>query len=211
MKEENRQQLEQALRQLPVYQPGEQLWSEIDLKLSLAREQRKLKEAVQQLPVYAPPSSVWTQIASQLPGAPQPGRVIQLAQRSWVRVAAVVLFIFGGYYIWQNAQNTSGEIVRVTLVAEPVADLNVFTASDPFEEEDENLIQEAVQLFSNSYLAKSQNQYDVLMSEWEELSAARTSIKEALSLYGKDPGLIQELKDIELARSELIRKMSKWI
>jgi len=211
MKEQNRNALETALKNLPEYRPQEGVWYAIDRELFRQEEEQKLQSALAGLPAHTPPDSLWDRIVAALPANQKQGSSVRVLRIHLARVAAAAVFLLSGYMVWDLYIRSPEEKVTFALVAEPMgAWETAFRPGDPIEE-DENLIRKAVAMFKESVGAKLGDQYDVILAEWQELNDAKQALEEALEVYGHDPDLVRELKDIELARSEVVRRMARFI
>lgn len=210
MKEKNTNNLKAALRALPTYTPDSSVWTGIEQELYRKEEQEKLQLAIQELPEHTPPASLWSKIAKALPSAESSVNVRYIGRRTLTRAAAIAVLLVGSYWVLSSLVFGSREMVTFTLAAEPY-EMDQVIIDDAGDDSDERMIQEALTLFSKSLNARQGGNYDLLISEWEELNTARTELQEIIEVYGDDPELIRELKDIELARSEIIRKMARWI
>ncbi len=211
MKEQNRNALESALKKLPEYGPEEGVWHAIDRDLFRLEQRQKLQTGLAELPAHTPPDTLWDRIAQDLPAGKEKKPVWRVLRRDLARVAATAVFLLCGYLVWDFYIQSPQEQVTFALVAEPIGEWQAsFQSGDPIAA-DENLIEEAVTMFKQSVGARLGDQYNIILSEWEELNDAKQALEEALELYGQDPDLVRELKDIELARSEVVRKMARFI
>ena len=68
MAEHNRHTLENALQQLPQYDPPASLWSQIEAVLEENGAATGLSDALKQLPAYPPPPQVWQAVEQALRG-----------------------------------------------------------------------------------------------------------------------------------------------
>jgi hypothetical protein len=211
MKEQNRNTLKAALSHLPEYSPEDGVWSAIDRDLFQREEHRKLQKALAELPAHTPPDSLWDRIASALPDDREERPVLRVFRRNLARAAAAAVFLLTGYLVWDFYIHSPEEQVTFALVAEPMGEWEAsFLSQEPIAT-DENLIEEAVTMFKESVAARLGDQYQIILAEWQELNDAKQALEEALEVYGQDPDLVRELKDIELARSEVVRKMARFI
>ena len=129
MNERNRETLQWAIRQLPVYQPTEALWHQLEAVLPLEdepdlltapvntwdkideelqyheteRNRNILKEALAALPVYQAPQSLWQGLKDML-GESETAKQIPLWRQMANRAAAVaaVLILFSAAF-WIQA------------------------------------------------------------------------------------------------------------
>jgi len=223
MKELNKHTLIEALASLPEYEPPSSIWKAIDQELVLQKsvaelEQHEppnsvwdniqndlvLQKSIAELPEYAPPASVWDNIESELPAA-QPqrtGRVVPL--RRWVRYAAaaavlIALTIFGLNSI--SVENTPDS--QLSYSVETVED-------DVLKKdwnEDEDAFDYLLNICKERVLACDNPEFKSLKMELEELNDAKAMLEEAIGAYGTDAGLIAEMRDIEFARTDIVKRM----
>ena len=66
--EQNRENLQQAISQLPEYQPPAGLWDAIAGELDF---DQTLEKPLQELPVYTPPADIWDSLAARMEQAPE--------------------------------------------------------------------------------------------------------------------------------------------
>jgi hypothetical protein len=195
MQEKNRQYLETAINQLPVYEPDEAVWSNIAHEL-------EVQEAIPQLPSYAPPVEVWETIHAQLESEAQEktGRIRQLRPR-WAAAASVAVLIIAGLWLWPKNQSGDQFTYEATTVEA------VFVTQNDWDT-DEEALQMVVQTYRNDPLARQNDQYDAMLSEWEELNSAKEEIKAMMDQYGHDSRLVRQLGSIERDRSAVVKEMA---
>lgn len=66
--EQNRENLQQAISQLPEYQPPAEVWEIIAEQLDF---DQTLEKPLQELPVYTPPAEIWDSLAARMEQAPE--------------------------------------------------------------------------------------------------------------------------------------------
>lgn len=223
MKEINKHTLIEALASLPEYEPPSVIWDAIDQELVLQKGVGALEEyeppssvwdniqndlvlqkSVAELPVYEPPTSVWENIAKELPSEkPQrTGRVVTM--KKWVRYAAAAailgaLTIFGLNLISTETTNEAQLTYSVETVEDDVLkkDWN----------EDEDAFEYLLNICKERVLACENPEFKSLKLELEELNDAKAMLEEAIGAYGTNADLIAEMKEIEFARTDIVKRM----
>lgn len=208
MKEKNKQYLEQAIEKLPAYEPPAFVWDKISAQMDTSDKDRTWHEAIGQMRTYEPPASVWHQIQWSLDNEKNASghtRRLYLYLRMATAAAAVALLILA-FNFWsrhQPAPSVAYTIEEKTIpaAAEFTADWNA----------DEDLIDEVITLFEESPKANTSSSFQTLREELSELNEAKEELEMLMEKYGKDAGTIQELKEIELERSDVIKQMASLI
>lgn len=198
MQEQNRQYLEAAIKQLPIYEPDEAIWGNIAHELDV-------QKAIPQLPSYEPPSGVWSNINTQLESDVQKKTGVVRRLRPYLAVAAsVAVLIIAGLSLWPKLSQ-GDEFTYESSVVEAV-----FVAQNDWDADDEALSR-AVQTYRNDPLAKQNPQYEDMLEEWEELNSAKEEIKAMMEQYGQDSRLVRQLSTIERDRSAVVKEMAVQI
>ncbi len=130
MEERNRTSLEEALKRLPTYQPGKELWMQLSAVLPIDEHIEKvppltapsavwdkideelmyneseknrlsLKEAIALLPLYQAPEYLWNSLRKTLDQRAGKVRVLPMNRKSWSRVAAIAaVWVLFGMAMW---------------------------------------------------------------------------------------------------------------
>jgi len=188
---------QQALRQLPTYEPSTGLWDRIRHDLD---RQEVLQEAIRELPTYEPSAGLWERIEPQLS---KPKRRIL---RSWWATAAALLALAVALpLLWPRDKPLE------TITFETVQQSGWQELQWELPPDDEEAIREVAQRFAQSIVARQSETYHLLQSELNELDAAKDELQDILNTYGMDPELIHQLKDIELQRAEVVKRMAAYI
>ncbi|MEL7530502.1 MAG: hypothetical protein AAFN10_04300 [Bacteroidota bacterium] len=99
MKEENRDQLKAAIKQLPDYQAGPEIWDRLAAALDQDKAAQdneiKMQVSTALLPTYEAPKSVWARLEKQLGAKRRPLWLGRIA------AAVLVLAMVGGLALWQ--------------------------------------------------------------------------------------------------------------
>ncbi|MBV6653753.1 MAG: hypothetical protein KI786_08360 [Mameliella sp.] len=231
MTELNRNTIEDAIEQLPVYAPPAACWGEISQELDRFSQGSNLRSSIQALPEYAPPASNWQQIAAtldqdrqeaplkeaiqSLPEYSPPERVWNEINRELrpnrlkpvyvvlARVAAVMALAITGW--WALKGDYSAPTETTYAYAEETVERSFEAVADW--EDANQAMQFAVQEFKQDPVAQQLPAYSLLLSEWDELQSAKAEIKDMMDRYGADAQLIRQMSKIEKDRSGLVREM----
>ena len=209
MQEQNDHTLKDGLRDLPEYDPPEHLWSAINSSIKgLDPHATPLQKAIAQLPTYDPPQEVWEGLSAQL----QPE-----AKRRWLRplsVAASIIVILG-CAIWVSnlsptPSSSDGQEVLVASVSYSQEVVDDQLMIHDWNEEDEAYDLVADLCEDTPFLCSNPN-LQVLRAELDELTKAKEELEQAIGKYGSDQNLIEEITDIELQRTDILKKMIEQI
>lgn len=214
MKELNKHILDEALQKLPMYSPKPLLWEQISVGLDEVVAQEAYDTTRKSLPVYSPPANLWDRIASELDtpvSAPEskPTPIISIRKKMYSRVikyASVVVFaVTAGAYLFLNNSNTIEytDSVHINYGQERV----VLASYTPDWEEDEDAFQTVLSFCQEQSFVCERPDFRILKDELLELNHARESLKDALMRYGDDAELIAQLTQIEMERSDVLKKM----
>ena len=119
MEEKNREMLSDALRQLPTFQPRQQVWDKIVDDLE-AEESSTLRKALKSLPTHSPSEKVWSRVMLQVEGKGKGGKVLKLNNlKTWVAAASIAVVVSLGFW-WSNS--TSNQSDFVLTVSEEASD-----------------------------------------------------------------------------------------
>lgn len=223
MKEINKHTLIEALASLPEYEPPRAVWDAIEGELVLQKGVAELAEheppslvwdniqndlvlqkGIAELPEYAPPAMVWDNISAELETTKpqQTGRVVTM--RKWMRYAAAaavigVLTILGLNLI-NTEETTEGQLTY-----------SVETVEDDLLKKDWNDDEDAFDYLMNickeRALACENPEFKSLKMELEELNDAKSMLEEAIGNYGTNADLIAEMREIEFARTDIVKRM----
>ncbi|MFN7115970.1 MAG: hypothetical protein ACK4TA_04180 [Saprospiraceae bacterium] len=199
--EKNHQTLQNAVNQLPTYEPSPALWQAIDRVLT---SEETLDHAIENLPTYAPPVAVWERIIDELD---QPVKVKRL-RPAWIGAAAAALVILTlGTYFWRNWEPQAQEKVEL-VYQESDQPLHILKTDW---NDDEALMEEVVEAFAQkaSFIQNFENQQ--LISEWQELKEAKNEAATMLRKYGKDAEVVRTIAEIERQRSAIVKQMATEI
>ncbi|GAB4256200.1 MAG: hypothetical protein Kow0027_23250 [Saprospiraceae bacterium] len=198
MKEINRSTLVEALSMLPEYDPPDETWQMVEAELDLLAVLPEKESVAELLPEFDPPDEVWNQVSKQLDGA---GKVVPM--RKWVaRIAAAVVLLVAAWWALNTNQPSQdeGTISYSVEVLDPILEKNDW-------DEDEDAFQQFMAICQNGHFICEQPSFKNLEAELEELTEAKNELKEAIGAYGASPVLVQQIKEIELERTDILKKM----
>lgn len=223
MKEINKHTLIEATASLPEYEPPSSVWQAIDQELVLRKGVADLEEyepptlvwgniqnelvlqkSIAELPNYEPPTSVWENIAQELSTRkPQrTGRVVSM--QKWVRYAAAAAILSALTIFGLNLISTETE-------AEAQFSYSIETVEDDLLKKDWNEDEDAFAYLMNickeRVLACENPEFKSLKMELEELNDAKAMLEEAIGAYGTNADLVVEIREIEFARTNIVKRM----
>lgn len=193
----SRNSFQRALENLPTYEPSPGLWDRI--RRDLERKE-VLQGAIRELPTYQPSPGLWDRIAAELPKAKR-----RTLPGWWMAAAALLALAIALPLLWPKDKP------RETVKFETVRQASWQTLQWELPPGDEDAIREVAQRFTQSVVARQSENYHLLQNELSELEAAKQELENVLNTYGMDPDLIHQLKDIELQRSEVVKRMAAHI
>lgn len=232
MREHNQTTLQEALSKLPVYSPPVECWKEIDRALAGRAREAPLHRAIEALPGYAPSPKTWENISAGL-AAEASAQMLQQAlqdlprysppKKTWegiqekidrparriywpalAKVAAAAALLTALWWTWP-AGNSTDQASASYAYTQETTDSPFYPEADW--EQDDQLMQKAVQAFRRDPVAQQLPEYELLLAEWSALKTAQEEVKNMMERYGKDARLVRQMTDIERERSGLIREM----
>jgi hypothetical protein len=203
MEDINKKTLIEALSSLREYSPPESVWDNIDMDMSLEDDNSSIPSAMlHNLPEYDPPESVWNSIESTL-HPQQKGRVVGMRWRRTLAIAASLGLLICAYFLIEMEPVNQLEGIAVNYSTEVVDDL--LLQKDWKEDE------EAFELYKELCDAKKyiceHPEFQVLQSEFDELSGAVEELEYAIGSLGTNADLISQIKEIELERTDVFKKL----
>lgn len=195
MQERNYHTLAKAIKELPAHEPPVALWERIDSEL-------ELQEGIQRLPEYQPPAMIWEAIEKELDTRHTVSKVKKLNPRRayWAAAASVAVLLVAAIYLWPDFQR-SEDIAYDSAVIE-----GAFAFQENWDEDDQ-MLQLAVEQYRKDPLAQQNEDYKQHLQEWKELNEAKAEIKSMMARYGKDSRLIRQLGSIERERTAVVKEM----
>ena len=205
MEEKNYTTIRNALDRLPMHQPPEMVWDGLALELD---SDMPAISVLPILPQYTPSPDIWKNIEAGLEQdlEAQKARNGWEVFRGWKRLAAaaaVLLILVWTVFFRQSVFQHETIAVR----EEQVDDIIQKTLQEP-----ENPVFNMVQTICLEHQPVCQQpEFQQLKTELDELTAAKTALKNAIGSYGNDPGLVVEIVKIERERSKILEQMVRMI
>jgi hypothetical protein len=196
MKEHNRKTLIEALSSMQEHEPPDEIWAKIQEEVSndgfTAGSNLKL------LPEYDPPDYVWNRITMTLDKSRH--RIIILKRLT--ATAAAILLISTIWFVWR--QNTNdGSDYTLSYSEETVNDALLNQNWN----EDESAFHQFAKLCSSRNAICSRPEFLELKAELDELTDAKNTLVNILGKYGGNVKIITQLKNIELERTDILKKL----
>ena len=206
MEEINKRTLIESLSSLPEHEPPENIWERIETEMENDMGPAYSRQDLRELPTYGPPSYLWDNIEKRING--DGFKIIPIGMRRAMAVAASLVFLLGTYWFFnQNEINGGGEmdggeyaIGYSTEIADDVLFKHDWN-------EDETAFEEFNRLCEVKKFICEQPEFQILKSDLDELTEAKFAIQEAIGNYGTDAALVIQIKEIELERTDILKKM----
>lgn len=190
-------------KKLPSYKAPNHIWDKIRKNLDEPEEMVPLKDRLRELPVYTAPATAWIKVGEKLGHTPV--RQIRTSYRKWWGAAAAVLLLIG-FLGWQFLHNTTGVRVEYTQWEEVLEEdwqLEENNGNDPFA-----LVTSFCQ--QKQYICDTP-EFQNLKAELDELNLACESLREAIGQYNDEPAMIAQLTDIEMERTQVLKKIMTYL
>ena len=206
MKELNHATLQNALRQLPAHEPPVALWEALESQLTL---DAAFSHPADALPVHTPPADIWANIEAQLDqetasAAPLQSRRGGLWWRRLSAAAAITLLMGAAWWAMRNG-SAGAENLQVS---QELVDNRLL---EPLQEQEDDAFEMVQHLCREQQPVCQIPEFRNLKTELDELTEARTSLREALGAYGNDPELVGQLVEIERERSRILQTLVTMI
>lgn len=202
--EKNKDTLNEAIADLPTYQPPQYAWEGIERSLDRLGN---MQQALLHLPQHAAPSNIWKNIEQALDAPqqlPRPTVHRTLSRlKPWIAAATLCGLALGAWWFMDNEQAS-----KTTIAYSEEVQMQINFAMD-WEEEDETI--EAVMTQAEQSPVADPQVIKRLKLEYHELNDARTEVEEMLKRYGQDDQLLKEVARIERERSQVIKELATWI
>ena len=193
MKEKNKATLKNTIPHLPQYYPPEEIWEGIDRVLT---QDQQVQESLSQLPDYNPPAIVWEKIETELTPSPR------ILRKRWYPLAAAIMLgiLATTALLWSFSQKS-------ITYSYAEAELPAFPISDADWHDDDATIAALLTSYQSNPLMTDHPQFNEYQNEYNELMDARGEILQMINRYGMDHDMVRQIKNIELARNEVIQKL----
>ncbi len=237
MQEKNRNTLLRALRELPDHEPPDQLWSEMSDRLDREQAEAPLRKAISELPDHYPPAELWENLSdhleqsqaesalhqaiAELPTYEPPSLVWEgieaeltpteekvVPQRKiipmWRRPAIAAGFTaLVCAMAWWLLSAPGGETVNISYATMEVMN----TDTDEEQRRDEEAFQIVLGERAVQVALQMDPEMQILKEELVELDAAREQLLVAMSYYGRDAEMEQQMTKIEHERSNVLKEI----
>lgn len=206
MEETNKRTLIESLSALPEYNPLEGLWDSIDERLNDELGAPYSRQDLRELPTHVPADELWGRIEGKLEN--RGGRIIPMKMRRVLSIAASFALLFAAAFWVFNQNEISGkpgvgEDASISYSTEVVDDMLLIEDWN----EDESAFEEFKLLCEAKKYVCEHPEFQILKTDLDELTEAKEAIQEAIGAYGTDPDLVIQIKEIELERTDLLKKM----
>lgn len=202
MKEHNKKTLIEALSSLKEHEPPEDVWMNIERDMEPENTDSIPEELLKSLPEYNPPELVWKNIEKKL-SEKKTGRIIPIGWKQSLAIAASLAFLLVFYWQMNKKSAIEPENVSLTFSQEAVDPMLLNRDWN----EDEEVFKEYLSICQEKTFICEQPEFKQLQEELEELTMAKEELAEAVGNYGTDPELILQIKEIELERTGILKKM----
>ncbi len=206
MEEKNKNTLDRSIRTLKKYEAPVRAWDGIELELDKENSLQQLQNGLSGLPTYKAPTSIWDQIENELE-APVEQKQAVLRSIPWRKIAAAAALV--GVLLttlnwWMKFDETS---VLYSYSSEVVDDqLEVMDWND-----DEEAFEMVKEFCKSQQLVCQEPEFKNLKVELDELNEARASLVMAIESYGSDADMIAQLTEVELERSNVLKRIIEKI
>lgn len=204
MKEINKKTLIEALSSMKEYSPPDTVWENIDMELELGADEFVSKKMLAELPEHEPPEMVWEKISKRIRSKGS-ARLVPMRWRRPLSIAASIAALLAAYFTIQPLTPIPSGEEKISLV------YSTETIDNRLLENDWDQDDEAFELYKELCDAKKyiceHPEFQTLQNEFEELTAAVEELEYAIGNYGSDASLVLQIKEIELERTGLFKKM----
>lgn len=202
MKEHNKKTLIEALSSMKEHEPPEAVWLNIRHEMQPENADAIPERLLKSLPEYSPPEKVWKNIERKLAEGAT-GRIIPFGWKKTLTVAASLALLLVVYSQLTKKATIAPESVAVSFSQETVDPMLLERDWD----EDEAVFNEYLSICQEKTFICEQPEFKQLQEELEELTTAKQELAQAVGDYGTDPDLILQIKEIELERTGILKKM----
>lgn len=203
MEEHNKKTLIEALSSLPEYEPSEELWNNIESEIGGPDGDIVPPQLLQSLPQYEPPEAVWAGILKNLEAGKPQAIVVMFGWRRALAVAASLALLLVVFWQINRSTATEPQAVAMNYSEENVDPMLLVRDWD----EDEDAFTEFLSLCEAKKTVCEQPEFKQLQGELEELTAAKDELKTAIGEFSTDADLVLQIKEIELERTDVLKKM----
>lgn len=224
MKEINKHTLIEALASLKDYQPPAAVWDHLERELVLQNKVSELRDyepptevwetinnglvlsrAISNLPVYDPPTTIWNNLQRNLetPKSKPTAIIRQLGKWKQYAAAAAVIGLIALIGLGEWGKTTNAVSETLVFATETIDDQLLNRDWN----EDEDAFVYLMSICKEKVLACENPEFKSLKFELEELNDAKNMLESAIGEYGTDPNLISQMREIEFARTNIVKQM----
>lgn len=204
MEEHNKKTLIEALSSLPEHEPEDLLWDKIEEEMDGSGLDAVLPaQLLQSLPQYEPPDKVWAGVLQALEPEKQSAKIVPMNWRRTLAIAASFAALLVVFWQMNRTKQLEMNVVAINYSEETV-DPSLLERDW---NEDEDAFSDFLSLCDMKKEVCKQPEFQQLQSELEELGAAKLELADALGDFGTDANLVLQIKEIELQRNDLLKKM----
>ncbi|MEZ4951703.1 MAG: hypothetical protein R2784_20285 [Saprospiraceae bacterium] len=196
-----------SFKNLPEYKAPDRIWENIQNELDKPEEMVPLKDLLSKLPTLEAPDSLWAQIEKDLDGPSKNENGLKVfMSRPWVSIAASLILLIGFLAWFINQPSASGPEIELVQYEE------VIQEDWQFEDEgDEAAFALVDQFCKEKHFVCNQPEFQNLKSELDELNLACDAMKEVIGNYNDAPEMIAQLTEIEMERTEVLKKIMAYL
>ncbi len=193
------------LKNLPQHDPAPDLWNRIEADLDA---DALIDSRLPGLPVREPGADLWDRIDSDLSETKVipigRGNIRQLGATRWMAVAAAILVVMGGWWLWPDNQTQTGERVRVAYSVEIAPNL----PAEPLESAADSRAEDFItRQCAEEQLACQKPEIHELRNQLVELKQEQQRIGQEIALFGADPALVRAQVKVENQRAEVTKEI----
>ncbi len=203
MEEQNKKTLIEALSSLPEHEPNDLLWEKIEEDMEGSLDSILPAQLLLSLPQYEPPTSAWEGIVTKLEGEKRSAKIIPMQWRRALAVAASMAALMVVFWQMNKPHQVEMNVVAVNYSEETVDPMLLQRDWN----EDEDAFGEFLSLCESKKSLCEQPEFKQLQSELEELTSAKEELASALGEFGTDADLVTQIKEIEMERTGIVKKM----
>lgn len=202
MEEINKKTLIEALSSLQEHDVPDKVWDAINEEMESGADTVFTRQQLHHLPEHEPPADVWDGIENKIDGGT--ALIIPIGLRRALAIAASLALLVAAYFLIDDLKPTiTVDNAVVTYSEESVDDFLLKQDWD----EDEAAFEEFKNMCEGKKYICEHPEFQSLQDELEELTEAKLAISEAIGEFGTDPNLVIQIKEIELERTDILKKM----
>ncbi len=198
---DQKKDLKKALKNLPQYKAPNSIWHQIEFEMNEEIAESSLSAALRKLPAHQPSEKVWENIEQNLP-AQTPKFTV------WRNVFGIAasFALAVGCFLWVGNDDSQYEVKYA--YTEEVLDEQMQFAN--FETDDE-AFEMINHICSEKGFLCEHSDFKELKMELEELNEAHDELQFAMGEYNTSTELSKQLKDIEIERTIVFKRLLAMI